>query len=76
MSCHQPTLPLLLVIATLMRTSGAVSVEQPKASMRDFVETPTPAKVNVAVVSFDRIWRQVDNSLARHLPWPKNDLDF
>ncbi|KAL1418645.1 hypothetical protein MTO96_025826 [Rhipicephalus appendiculatus] len=60
----------------LIRKSATASAGEPQASLRDIVETPSPAKVNVAVVSFDECWNEVDYSLTRRLPWPRTTWIF
>ncbi|KAH7975705.1 hypothetical protein HPB52_004593 [Rhipicephalus sanguineus] len=58
------------------KVASVVTEDVYQASLKDFVETPTPSKVNVAVVSFDNYWKEVDNSLTRHLPWPRTTWIF
>ncbi|KAL1469012.1 hypothetical protein MTO96_041097 [Rhipicephalus appendiculatus] len=67
---------LLIVVVFLIRKSATVLAGEPRASLRDIVETPTPAKVNVAVVSFGEYWNEADNSLTRRLPWPRTTWIF
>ncbi|KAL1443827.1 hypothetical protein MTO96_045811 [Rhipicephalus appendiculatus] len=66
----------LIAVVILIGKTASASAEEPQASLRDIVETPTPAKVNVAVVSFDQHWKEVDNSLTRRLPWPRTTWIF
>ncbi|KAH7950754.1 hypothetical protein HPB52_000242 [Rhipicephalus sanguineus] len=77
----EPTVGQLssVLIVMVIMASKVVSMftgDAHQASLQDFVETPTPSKVNVAVVSFDEYWRDVDNSLTRHLPWPRTTWIF
>ncbi|KAL1444283.1 hypothetical protein MTO96_007070 [Rhipicephalus appendiculatus] len=55
----------------VLRLAALLYEDAHQASLRDFVETPTPSKVNLVIVSFDKHWRDVDNSLTRQLPWPR-----
>ncbi|KAH7975194.1 hypothetical protein HPB49_024878 [Dermacentor silvarum] len=67
---------LVVVILGLLKKGASALPEGAHKSLQDFVGTPTPAKVNVAVVSFEKYWKDVDNSLTRRLPWPRTTWIF
>ncbi|KAL3243172.1 hypothetical protein MRX96_002403 [Rhipicephalus microplus] len=74
----KPALPVPIAIAILVSKAASVFTEGGvhQTSLEDIVEMLTPTKVNVVVVSFDEHWRDIDNSLMRHLPWPTTTWIF
>ncbi|KAL1483965.1 hypothetical protein MTO96_032850 [Rhipicephalus appendiculatus] len=68
---------LILIVIVVKKGANAFrEKEDVQPRVQDFMDTHSPATVNVAVVSFDEYWHEADNSLTQRLPWPRTTWTF